>query len=465
MDFLRGMIIGCNSELATELEGIVSGLAPTLSLRKVCDLPGEAELESMIRVFKPSIVFLDISDFELGEFICALIRKQVRGPQIVGFAGSTTHEILLMAVRNGLRDVLESPISPATVQQCLSRAFSVLEEDSEHTRFNNQIFSFLPSKIGSGASTVALHTAYTMARSSDSPVALLDLDFDSGLVDFMLKLPANQGLSHISELGDRMDASIWSRVATKVGRNLDVLRAGSHNKPRRILTSDIEHLIAYARHSYEITCVDLPGSLNDHSLAVLDKSDGIFMVLTPDLPSVHLARRRLDQFHEMRLANRVRVVYNRAHSRSPLSKAEIEEILERDIFHVIDNDYTSLQKALLNGRPIEADTQLGRQFADMTNRILGVDPKKKKAGSLVGAGFLSALRNLLSGSAPLPEARNARIAASAATAATPRLLEAAPGACEDSAMARMAVGQPVVEKPSRPDLNPPKWMSTELVRR
>ena len=75
-------------------------------------------------------------------------------------------------------------------------------------------------------------------------MTLMDLDFNCGAIDFMLKLPYDQGLSHVTGFGARIDESIWARVVSKVG-SLDVMRSGSQ-EGRRITAREIEHLLAFA---------------------------------------------------------------------------------------------------------------------------------------------------------------------------------------------------------------------------
>jgi pilus assembly protein CpaE len=366
---IYGLIIGGDPTIAAALHEFGTKSNAALHLRHLQEITDATELESTIRIFCPSIVFLDMDDVPVAEYICGLIRKQSSRTQIIGYGSHVTNDLLLMAVRCGLRDVLESPLSEQTVSQALVRAMQQLQ-DAGGSLFGrrNQIHCFLPAKIGSGASTVAMHTAAGLSRQTNQRVALVDMDFDTGSIEFMFNLPYGQGLGHLTESGASWDETTFKRIVTKSG-NLDIVRAGSQGRPVSFDAGDVRNLIGCARSSYDFTCIDLPGALNDYSLAVLEYCDSILLVCEPELASVHMARKRLDFFRELRLENKVRVVLNRSRLNGAMNKSEIEEVLCTTIYATVANDYAGLQKAVLNGRPIDADSLLGRQFAELSRRL------------------------------------------------------------------------------------------------
>jgi hypothetical protein len=84
------------------------------------------------------------------------------------------------------------------------------------------------------------------------------------------------------------------------------------------------------------------------------------------------------------LGPRVKVIYNRARAHSPLGKTEVEDILGGEVFAIIENDYVGAQQAVMNGRPVDLDTPLGRSFTHLANKIAGgpayVEPVRQEAG-------------------------------------------------------------------------------------
>jgi Flp pilus assembly CpaE family ATPase len=358
--------------MAEELDLLLAEVTSSLLIRKISFQEDESRLTAVVKSFAPAIVFIDLSDPDRAQKAGLVCHTKGTATHLVGIASDTTREGLLAAVRSGMRDVLSCPLSLGDVHRCLGQAFTMVEEKQAGAQHRQQVFSFLPAKVGSGASTVALHTACTMARFGSARVALMDLDFDCGVLDFMLNLPHDCGLSQIADVGARMDETLWSRVVAKYGE-LDVLRAGSSRANRRVSSKEMDHILGFARANYDVMCVDLPGASSELYESVLEQSDQVFIVCTPEVSSVHLVRRRLELLREMKLADRARVIYNRCEPGSPLNRVDVEDVLGTKVYAMIDNDYASLQKAVMNGRPVDVDTQLGRAYTQLVNKIIGVE--------------------------------------------------------------------------------------------
>jgi len=394
MQAMRGMIISDDKALVADLDELLTQVTSTLYVRKLPFPEDEARLSATVKSYSPAIVFLDMSDAYRALQVASVIQRRAPGVHLVGFAGDATRERLLAAVRSGMRDVLTHPFSLNDVHRCINHASSFVDVSDSPLRHRQQILTFLPAKPGSGTSTVALHTACAMARFGAARVALMDLDFDCGIVDFMLKLPFDYGLSQIAEFGSRLDEAIWSRVVAKYG-DLDVLRAGSSQVQRKVTVRELEQILGYARGNYDAICIDLPGASHELHLSVLEQSDSIFIVCTPDLPSVHLVRRRMAMLKDMKMAAAAKIIYNRARSESPLSKSDVEDVLGCEVFAIIDNDFLALQKAMINGRPVDMETPLGRMYQQLVNKIISGDEEKTLAPPQIESRLLTSLKRLI----------------------------------------------------------------------
>ena len=74
--------------------------------------------------------------------------------------------------------------------------------------------------------------------------------------------------------------------------NLDVLHAGRLNPDFRIEPAQIRHMMDFMRRNYQALCFDLSGNLEKYSLEIMHESKKIFLVCTPEIPSLHLAREK-----------------------------------------------------------------------------------------------------------------------------------------------------------------------------
>lgn len=138
------------------------------------------------------------------------------------------------------------------------------------------------------------------------------------------------------------------------------------------------HLLSFLRGAYRTVFLDHSGGLEEHSLAMLPESSSIFLVTTPEVISLHAARRRLKFLEEMGLGERTRVIVNRIHAAAPLKLGQIEDILEVPVFATVPNGYAAVQAALDNGTCVSATSILGKRFDDLAKKLLGLDAPRRQ---------------------------------------------------------------------------------------
>lgn len=392
MHFLRGMIVCATGKLAKELEVALGEVTSSLYLRTTLGLAREQEIEEQLQTHAPSVVFLDVSDPDDALQVAGMIHAQARNAQIIGVGWESSRDALFTVVRGGMRDLISFPFDRKEIQTALERVLKVVRDNPSAGRPEQQLISFLPAKPGSGASTVALQTAFTISRFGNSGTALLDLDFDCGVVDFMLKLPFGLGLTDIIEYGPHLDDSVWGRIVTKFG-DLDVLRSGQTPVGRRITATQARHMLDFSRRKYQVVCADLPGSFDELSLSVLAQSTQIMLVCTPDLSNLHMARKRLETLTELGLRDKVRLVLNRHSQKALLRKDGVQDVLGMGVSLTLPNEYGMLQQALTNGRPVDLATPFGRCFTEVANSILGI--REDAVEELEATGLWATIRSIL----------------------------------------------------------------------
>src|SRR6202022_74103 len=107
-----------------------------------------------------------------------------------------------------------------------------------------------------------------------------------------------------------MDEALWPQMVTTIDK-LDVLHAGKLNPDFRIEATQITHLMNFMRRNYRVLCFDLSGNLEKYSLEIMHESKKIFLVCTPEIPSLHLAREKYLYLKGLGLTERVCTPLNR----------------------------------------------------------------------------------------------------------------------------------------------------------
>jgi len=370
---LRAVIISPDVELGDRLADLIAragrvGLAKTIN-RYVAGY----ELERFLRGNAPQVIYLSIEDLTRAMEVVRNVEEIMPHIQVVALDRSCDPAILLDLMRNGVREFLAYPFDVATFLASVERVEEMLQKQPAVYDTTDTVVSFLPAKAGVGTSTIALNTSIALSKIVDNNVLLADLDLNSGLIGFMLKLDNVYTIYEAAQNADKLDEHLWPQLVASQ-ESLDVLPAGRLDPQTRIEPSQIRTLLSFARRFYGAICVDLSGNMEKFSLEVMQESKRIFVVCTPEIPSLHLARQKFQLLSGMDLGERVAVLLNRSQRRPVITPAQIEQLLGVPVYMEFPNDYRGVHKALTTGREVDAQTELGKQFTQLSYEIMEKSP-------------------------------------------------------------------------------------------
>jgi pilus assembly protein CpaE len=356
-------------DLNERLEAILTEIGIASITRTLDRYPSSVELLRFLRAHAPQLIFVSTESTAKAMEIAREVEKNTPGVQIVAISRFVDPQILLEVMRAGIREFASLPFDRQALVDALVRIRDTVQARPPAIEATHQVFSFLPSKAGVGTSTLALNAAVAMSRVPDSSVLLSDFDLNSGMVRFMLKLDSAYCVTDAAEHALEMDESLWPTMVTTIGK-LDVLHAGKLNPDLRIEPTQIRHLMEFMRRNYSSLCFDMSGNLERYSLEIMHESKRIFLVCTPEIPSLHLAREKYLYLKQLDLGERVAVLLNRQPKRSLISPQQIEQLLGVPIYMTFPNDYQGVQRAMTAGSWVDPGCDLGRQFNSLAQCML-----------------------------------------------------------------------------------------------
>lgn len=348
---------------ALEAEGAIQ------VLRTSDRYPAAGDLVRMLRAQAAEVLFLSFENLEKALDVVRVIEQESSHVQIVAVHRTMDPNILRESMRAGVREILVEPFERRAVNDSVAHLKDLRVRRPAHYDATNQIFTFLPSKAGAGASTIALNVGAAMARQKKMGVLLSDFDLNSGMMRFLLKLENPHCVPEACEHCDELDDNLWPQLVTNVD-GLDVLHAGRVNPNLRIEASQVRALIAFMRRNYQSLCFDVSGNLERYSIELMQESKRILMVCTPEIPSLHLAREKMMFLKDLDLDGRVSVVLNRV-SRKPLfSLKQVSEIVGAPVVRTFPNDYRGVDDALTNGTLVASTSELGKAYTEFAESLL-----------------------------------------------------------------------------------------------
>jgi pilus assembly protein CpaE len=375
---LRAAIICPDQELLAELKDALAETHRVGVVRIVDRYLEGVELIRFLRAAAPEIVFLSVESRQKAVDVALRIEAQAPGTQVVAVDREVNPNTLVETMRAGIREFLARPFEVDVVQQSLERMEQILERRPPSIESTDLLLAFLPAKAGVGCSTIAVNTSIALSQLPDTKTLLADFDLNCGIVDFMLQTESKYSIASAAENAHQMDESLWDKLVTARG-DLDIIPAGRTAPGFRIDAMQIRYLLEFARRNYKVICTDLSGILEKFSIEILHEARQVFLVCTPEVPSLHLAREKLRFFRTMDLDGRVKVLLNRAQKRSLIPISEIEKVLGMPVFMSFPNDYVGVHKALTAGKQVSPTSELGKGFHALAKAIRNPE-KTNEAG-------------------------------------------------------------------------------------
>jgi pilus assembly protein CpaE len=232
-----------------------------------------------------------------------------------------------------------------------------------------KLISFMPVQGGNGASTIAVHVAEGIARDPEAKVLLLDFDFHSGTVAFRLRLKPQHTVADLLRKNELADEN-WGHLASTFD-GFHVLVAPASNTSVSVeMLGRIPGMLESARRAYRYIIADLPDPLFSSSRAILKMSDRVYLVCTPEITSLHLARRKAQQLREAGVPNdRLGLLVNRVGAWGSFQPSEVQRVVGAPVVWTLDNDYASLHDATLAGGLVAESTSLSKQFHEFAEHM------------------------------------------------------------------------------------------------
>ena len=339
---------------------------PTIEISKALNyFPPVDELRRLMRVWSPDAVLLSMEDMTAVEALGRQLEAEFPFIQRIAITKDEQPATLRAALRLRMAELLAPPFD-ATVLESLTEEVKrqqALRPEGESIR--HHFCAFLPAKGGVGASTVASTVASSLGTLPDASVLLADFDFFSGVTGFLFNIQHEFGMCDAANVSKSLDDETWQRLIRKSG-NLDLLLSGapSTSFDNKVKEVHLTPILEFAHRNYSVVCADLPDAFDELSLAVMREASRLFVVTTPDLASLRMARLKANLLQRLDWTDKACLVVNRVTKSMELSVAEMEKTVGLPLYATFPNEYVDVTRAAREGNPSPKLAGAAREFAE-----------------------------------------------------------------------------------------------------
>ena len=315
----------------------------------------------------PEVILVDIGSGILQRTeILSRLAAPSSGAAIIVVAMLGEVDMVRQAMLHGAQGFLLKPFSEAELLSSIRQAYELvlqrraempkkgISEQAESIRRAEVIAVFSP-KGGVGCTTVAINLAVALRTLTDKPTILLDGDLRFGDVDTALNISSASNVGTLVSQLDEMDNQLLDRSLVTHKSGIRVVVAPPHlDMADAIRPEHIRRLISRLSEVAEgYVVVDAWSSLDDCTLSILDKSQQLVVITTPQVTAMRDVHRFLEVLNLLGYGrSSVRLVLNHCYHRSEVNVKDLERALGVPIVQEIGYSPNQVTASLNQGVPL-----------------------------------------------------------------------------------------------------------------
>jgi pilus assembly protein CpaE len=324
---------------------------------------------------QPDVVLMDINMPDMdGIAATEAVIRQVPFCQIVILSVQNDSDYMRRAMLAGARDFIAKPPSGdeliSTIRLVADRAHeqrlklsrplpAILPEGpgmgyaGSGGRMHGRLITVYSAKGGVGCTTLATNLALGL-NTDETPTALVDGNLQFGDVAVCMNLQVKNSFVDLASRADELDTDVVEEVLMLHESGLRVLASPPRPEMADEVTADqVRKVLHYLRRAFAYVVVDTTSNMDDITLAVLDATDLLICVATPEIPAIKDSRLVFDLLGVLEFPReKVFFVLNKVDKRSGITPEAIAENLKRPVDGEIPMDEKSVTTSINRGIPL-----------------------------------------------------------------------------------------------------------------
>ncbi|CAN5442107.1 N/A [soil metagenome] len=283
-----------------------------------------------------------------------------------------TTDLLRTAMRLGIKDVLETPLTQEKLRDSLGLLDQHHRDEGPTPDWKpriGKVVTIMSPKGGAGKTVTATNVAVSLAEwAGPEQVVVMDADLQFGDICITLQVDPKHTLVDVARDIEKLDEELLGSLLSRHSSGLKVLAAPLEPAlADEVSTPVVVRTIGMLRRMFEYIVIDTAPFLDEPVLSILERSDTVLLVVDMDLPSVKNAKLALDTLRLIKFPfEKIRLVLNRNNSKARLDVPELERSLGLRVEASIVSDKL-VPRAVNEGVPVVQLNPRSRVARDFRN--------------------------------------------------------------------------------------------------
>jgi len=353
----------------------------------------------------PTLNVVDIIFYNFEKFIeeSSGLNNLIKDKYVVFFSSSFDPKKARTALQAGANDFIVIPPDKNELEEIVDRA-KIHESDlSRNNMLNNyntgrrqpgHVITFFSTKGGAGKSVLSANFAVALSKFCGCRVCLIDLSLQFGDISLILDLNPQNTIYDLQKENILQHDDLIDNIS-EYKDNLYIISAPRKPEEAELIKQDyVRDLTEKLKDIFDYIIIDTSASFNDISIAALDNSDHIFLVVTPIIISVKNLIGSIDVMtNSLRYTKqKFNIVLNRSDSKSGISRSDIQKLIGKNIDYFIPSDGNILVPSINEGKPAVSQMQkskFSKAVIKMAESFSGIKVNHRNHKSLFSKWLLT----------------------------------------------------------------------------
>jgi pilus assembly protein CpaE len=300
--------------------------------------------------------------------VLELTRRLAAENPTVGFlllAREPTPDLLRQALRAGVRDVLQLPLTVETIAESVDGAAAWsravrgrMDADDMRKvaeRVGGRMVAVAGAKGGVGTSTIAVHLALAAAQAdAERTVCLAELDLQTGDLRSLLDVQSRRGVADLVAVADEVTQRSLDDTLYVHPTGLRLLLSPERGEDGEDIGGPAARgILAGLKFQYDLVICDVGSVMTEAGAVAVEMANDVLVVTTPDVPALRAANRLLELWDRLRIrSGDARVVLNRVSKEHEIQPDFARKVLAAPLLDTtIPAGFRDLEPALNTGAP------------------------------------------------------------------------------------------------------------------
>jgi len=286
----------------------------------------------------------------------------------------------------GADDFVPKTISPTELELRIKALLARAQTEQTFSQITAKIITVFSLRGGVGTTSVATNLAVALAHLWNIKVCLWDLALSSGHCAFFLNLKPKGTLTSLADWpDDSVEEPILADMLMKHESGIELMPAPQTASEAELVTPHVVDLIfPYLVSNFAFLVVDGGNHFTDAVLTMLERSDIIVLMLSPELASVRAALDAMQIFEKLGYdPGKVLPVVNCNFTADRLPLKRIESALKKPVFAEIPYDSPLFIQAIHSGRPFittDPKSDVGLALTNLAYKLSSSEMETVKKG-------------------------------------------------------------------------------------